>query len=45
MSVDHCRDVPNNILSFRNKWNGVSGIYKITFLLFGYLLIMDLHLI
>jgi group I intron endonuclease len=34
MSVDHCRDVPNNILSFRNKWNGVSGIYKITFLPF-----------
>jgi group I intron endonuclease len=24
----------NNILSFRNKWNGVSGIYKITFLPF-----------
>jgi len=34
MSVDHCRDIPNNILSFRNKWNGVSGIYKITFLPF-----------
>ena len=34
MSVDHCRDMPNNILSFRNKWNGVSGIYKITFLPF-----------
>ena len=33
-SVDHCQDVPNNILSFRNKWNGVSGIYKITFLPF-----------
>jgi len=28
------RDIPNNILSFRNKWNGVSGIYKITFLPF-----------
>ena len=34
ISVDHCREVPNNILSFRNKWNGISGIYKITFLPF-----------
>jgi group I intron endonuclease len=34
ISVDHCRDIPNNILSFRNKWNGISGIYKITFLPF-----------
>lgn len=33
-SVDHCQEVSNNILSFRKKWNGVSGIYKITFLPF-----------
>ena len=26
-----CRNIPNNLLSFRNKWNRVSGIYKITF--------------
>ena len=34
ISTDHCRDIPNNILSFKNKWNRVSGIYKITFLPF-----------
>ena len=30
----NCNDVPNNIVLFRNTWNGVSGIYKITFLPF-----------
>ncbi len=34
ISVDHCRDIPANILNFRKKWNGVAGIYKITFLPF-----------
>lgn len=33
-SVDHCRDIPTNILNFQKKWKGVSGIYKITFLPF-----------
>lgn len=33
-SIDHCSDVPSNITSFYNKWWGVSGIYKITFLPF-----------
>jgi hypothetical protein len=33
-ALAHCRDVPNNILSFRQAWKGVSGIYKITFLPF-----------
>jgi len=33
-ALAHCRDVANNILSFRQAWKGVSGIYKITFLPF-----------
>jgi group I intron endonuclease len=33
-AVDHCSDVPNRLTTFRRKWNGVSGIYKITFLPF-----------
>lgn len=31
-AIDHCRDVPNNLTQFRNKWKGKSGIYKITYL-------------
>lgn len=30
----HCGNVPLGITSFRRSWNGVSGIYKITFLPF-----------
>jgi hypothetical protein len=33
-ALAHCRDVPNNINSFRKPWIGVSGVYKITFLPF-----------
>lgn len=33
-ALAHCKDVPNSILSFRQVWKGVSGIYKITFLPF-----------
>lgn len=33
-AVDHCKDLVNDLLLFRNKWKGVSGIYKITFLPF-----------
>lgn len=33
-ALDHCKDVPNNLVAFRNKWKGISGIYKITFLPF-----------
>ena len=33
-SVDHCKNIPKDILSFRKKWNEKSGIYKITFLPF-----------
>lgn len=33
-AVSHCKNVPDNIVSFRKKWNNSSGIYKITFLPF-----------
>lgn len=33
-AVSTCRDVPNNLSSFRKTWKDVSGIYKITFLPF-----------
>lgn len=29
--IDHCGDVCNDLTKFRNKWKGVSGVYKITF--------------
>jgi len=32
--LSHCKNVPDNITAFRNTWNGISGIYKITFLPF-----------
>lgn len=33
-AVDHCNNVPINLVTFRKKWKGKSGIYKITFLPF-----------
>lgn len=33
-AVAHCTNVPDNLACFRRTWNGVSGIYKITFLPF-----------
>lgn len=33
-AVAHCANVPRDIITFRNTWKGVSGIYKITFLPF-----------
>lgn len=33
-AIAHCGNVPNDLLAFRTKWKGVSGIYKITFLPF-----------
>lgn len=33
-AIDHCQNVPIDLLRFRIKWNGVRGIYKITFLPF-----------
>lgn len=33
-SIAHCNNVPNNLSSFRKRWNNVSAIYKITFLPF-----------
>lgn len=33
-AIAHCGNVPNDLLAFRTKWRGVSGIYKITFLPF-----------
>lgn len=33
-AIAHCANVPNDLVGFRTKWKGVSGIYKITFLPF-----------
>ena len=41
-ALAHCKDVPNSILSFRQAWKGVSGIYKITFYRSDYLATMVL---
>jgi group I intron endonuclease len=31
-AVDHCRNVDRDLTSFRRKWKGKGGIYKITYL-------------
>ena len=34
LALAHCKNVPQDQITFRKAWTGVSGIYKITFLPF-----------